>query len=195
MTLEAGTEGEETSPAQASAAQVLITWLALSVRDRRTNVTAPLRRSGRARPPQALPGMPTGVTPEIAIRVARMFVRYHLPGDFRYSLRSTGYGDIGQALRRLSRCDPPEHPWQEAANRSMESLLHPRHQLPLRELEHALDTMHRARLAPPSWPLLIDDLTNWNVRSDSYPRNPRERWGWSFYDGPSARTPRPRSGS
>ncbi|MFK0047934.1 type I-E CRISPR-associated protein Cse2/CasB [Streptomyces sp. NPDC090741] len=136
--------------------------------------------------------MPTGVPPEIAIRVARMFARYHLPGDFLHSLRLTGQGDIGQALRRLSRTDPPGHPWRETASRSMENLLRPRHQLPLRELEHALDTMHRARLTPPSWPLLIDDLTNWNVRSDSHPRSPRERWGWSFYGSPSAPTPGPR---
>ncbi|MFE6272225.1 type I-E CRISPR-associated protein Cse2/CasB [Streptomyces goshikiensis] len=182
MTQPADTE-QSGAPTAGPAAQALVTWLAMCVRNNRTEVTAPLRRTGRGRPPQAVPGLPDGVPPEIAIRVARMFVRYHLAADFRYSLRMTGQGDVGQALRRLAKADPPQHPWNLAADRAMDSLLRPRLQLPFRELEHACDTMLRARLTPPSWPLLIEDLTNWHERSDSRPRDARERWGWSYYGG------------
>lgn len=177
---------EETSPTGVTGTEVLVEWLARCVRDGNTQVTAPLRRSGRGRPPQSVPGMPGDVPPEIAIRVARMFVRYHQAGDFRFSLRLTGYGDIGQALRRLSRADPPGRPWEEAAERAMRSLLTPRRRLPWRELEHALDTMNRARLIPPSWTLLIDDLTEWHMRGDVQPRTTRERWAWSFFNVPTA---------
>ncbi|MFE3558351.1 type I-E CRISPR-associated protein Cse2/CasB [Streptomyces sp. NPDC059193] len=177
-------DGEQYTPEPAATrARALVDWLAQSVRHRRTDVTGPLRRSRPDRPPVAVPGMPQGVDPEIAIQVARLFVRYHRSSDFSQSLNATGTGDLGQALRRLSLADPPAQPWNKAAEVAMASLLRRRMRLPWRELERALDTMQRARLTPPSWALLISDLESWHVRERSHPRDTLERWASSFYTG------------
>lgn len=103
--------------------------------------------------------------------VAFLFARYHQGA----SEPRPGYGDLGDALRRIGSA-LERGPGNQGVARLMDRIIAPR-EIPWRHLQLAIERARADGVAAPSWAQLADDLTHWNERG----RPVQYRWARNFY--------------
>ncbi len=156
-------------------AQQLTGWLCGLVASRQYGMLADLRRYRPDKPTEAH-HLAAGYAPsedleEIYMFVAFLFAKFHAGS----STPSPGYGDFGEAMRRIGsgltkgREDP--------GARRLFARISNSGRIPWRHLMHGIDRARSCRTTPPAWSQLADDLTRWSNRGRPTVRT----WGRSFY--------------
>ncbi|MFF5393158.1 type I-E CRISPR-associated protein Cse2/CasB [Streptomyces sp. NPDC013012] len=168
----AGPDTSESSGALAS-------WLVSLVHNHDYASLAELRRPRVQRAPhfRALWYSPTEAQREIYGQVAFLFAVYH-QGRSRPAF---GHGSLGEAARRIG-SGAGRGPDDPGAARLVDRIVSSR-RIPWRHLQHAVTRLRACDQQPPSWALLVDDLTRWHDRKARVPY----QWGVAFHM-PAART-------
>ncbi|AHH16504.1 CRISPR-associated protein [Nocardia nova SH22a] len=177
MTATNDTSDAETPPAeheQRQPADRLTRWLGGLVRRHDLGALADLRRPKTALTQShflAMSYAPSASDDEVYRLVAFLFARYHAGA----SLPSYGRGNLGTALRKVGSgaVRGPEDP---GADRLMARISASR-AIPERHLQHAIERMRAGDTAPPSWSMLVDDLSRWT----DHGRPAAFEWTRDFY--------------